>query len=112
MHFDGHSDCCDSLKAKFHCDLATSPTIALWNGTWFGKDGAWSLYLEVENGAFTGRVLRRGGDPFHVAGTNSPEYLVTGRVKDERGTLSGMFPNVSVYQDGRVQASFNLEKSK
>lgn len=94
--------------------LSASPIIASWNGKWFAKDGAWSLYLDVENGTFTGRVLRRGSDPFPVTGTISPDFMVSGRVDDERGasagSLSGMFPNLSVYQDGRVQASFDLEK--
>jgi hypothetical protein len=93
--------------------LLTSPALASWDGKWFGKDGAWSLYLEVENGAFTGRALQRGS-PFPVTGTISFDYIVAGRVEDERsestGSLNGMFPHVSVYQSGRVQASFELEK--
>ena len=59
----------------------TSLASILWNGKWFGKDGAWSLYLEVENGGFTGRVLRRGSDPFPVTGTISPDYMVRGASK-------------------------------
>ena len=51
---------------------------ALWNGKWFAKEGAWYLYLEAENGAFTGRALRTGRDFYRVAGTISPESLVTG----------------------------------
>ncbi len=82
----------------------------------FAKEGAWFLYLEAENGAFTGRALRTGRDPYRVAGTISPESLVTGRVEDERGastgSLSGTFPNISLFQNGRSQASFSLEKRK
>ena len=86
----------------------------MWNGKWFGKEGAWFLYLESENGTFTGRALRMGRDPYSVAGTISESSVVTGRLKDERGALigalSGAFPNISLRQDGRTQASFNLEK--
>jgi hypothetical protein len=93
--------------------LSAHPTIVSWNGKWFAKDGAWSLYLDVENGTFTGRALRRG-TPFRMAGTISTDYIVAGRVDDERGdltgSLSGMFPSVSVYQDGELHASFELEK--
>jgi len=92
--------------------LTSSAANVLWNGKWFGKSGSWSLYLDVESGRFTGRALRRGNDPFPVSGTISSENMVAGRIEDERnvGSLGGMFPNVSVYQNGRVQAFFELEK--
>jgi hypothetical protein len=107
------SSCTEEEPSPAH-GVVFQVTDVLWNGQWFAEEGAWYLYLKAEKGAFTGRVMRRSSDPYRVTGTISADNRVTGRIEDDRGaafgTLSGKFPRISLTQEGKIQATFRLEK--
>lgn len=88
---------------------ATSGSTVIWNGSWYGEDGPWDLYLKSENGDLTGQAMRRDAETYQVTGEILPGNWVTGRVA-EWGSLTGHFPRVSFVRDGQSQASFQLEK--
>jgi hypothetical protein len=85
-----------------------------WDGEWFAQAGAWQLYVQIENGSFTGRARHPNASPYDVSGQILQDGLVAGRVNGNAGSpwgsLSGSFPSVSLVQNGQVQASFELAK--
>lgn len=91
-----------------------NPAAALWDGEWFAQAGPWQLYLKVENGTFTGRARQPNANPYEVSGQILRDGLVAGRFNggggSSWGSLSGAFPSVSLVQNGRIQASFELQK--
>jgi hypothetical protein len=91
-----------------------NPAGAFVDGEWFAQAGPWQLYLKIENGNFTGRARHSNTGPYDVSGQVLQDGLVAGRVNGNTGSpwgsLSGSFPSVSLVQNGRVYASFELAK--
>lgn len=84
------------------------------DGEWFAQTGPWQLYLNIENGVFTGRARHSKSSSYDVSGRVLRDGLVAGRIDGSNGStlgsLSGSFPSVSIVQNGQVYASFELEK--
>ena len=102
------------VRSDSRLEDGASPTDTPSDGEWSGQDGAWQLYLTLQDGNVTGRATRGDADPQEVTGQIQEDTMLAGSIarKDDPswGSLSGFFPRVLLIRNGKIEASFELER--